>query len=96
MARYRGKTIGSPRKRNKLNEQFSLRLIAMLESPAYRALGPSGRKVLDRLEIELAHHGGNDNGKLPCPYDDFVAYGIARECVAPGIREAEALAPFSY
>jgi hypothetical protein len=47
--------------------------------------------VLDRIEIELAHHGGNDNGKLPVTYDDFRQYGIDRDAIAPAIRENEAL-----
>jgi hypothetical protein len=36
---------------------FSWRLIEMQESPAYRALSLSARKVLDRLEIEFERHG---------------------------------------
>jgi hypothetical protein len=31
--------------------------------------------VISRIEIELAHHGGNDNGQLPVTTDDFVEYG---------------------
>lgn len=80
-----------PRRKNRISGQFAVRLIEMLESPAYRALSISGHKVLCRLEIELAHHGGNDNGKLPVTFQDFVDYGIARECIAPAIREVEAL-----
>jgi len=63
----------------------------MLESPAFRALRLSARRVLDRLEIELAHHGGKDNGRLPVTYDDFVKYGMDRHAVAPAIREVVAL-----
>jgi hypothetical protein len=47
--------------------------------------------VISCIEIELAHHGGNDNGRLPVTTDDFVRYGMHRTSVAPGIREAEAL-----
>ena len=43
--------------------QFAGRLIEMLEAPAYRVLSLSARRVLDRVEIELGHHGGNDNGQ---------------------------------
>jgi len=46
---------------------------------------------LDRVEIELADHGGADNGKLPVTYDDFERYGIHRHAVGPAIREAVAL-----
>jgi hypothetical protein len=63
----------------------------MLESPAYRTLSLSARRVLDRIEIELAHHGGKDNGRLPVTFDDFLAYGIHRHAIGPAIREAVAL-----
>jgi len=78
-------------KRNKIVGQFSARLVEMLESPAFRVLSPSGHRILARLEIELGHHGGQDNGKLPVTFDDFVDYGIHRHSVAPAIRECEAL-----
>jgi hypothetical protein len=54
-------------------------------------LSLSAHRVLDRIEIELSHHGGQDNGRLPVTFADFVAYGIDRHAVAPAIREAEAL-----
>ena len=64
----------------------------MLESPAYRVLSRSALMVISRIEIELAHHGGNDNGRLPVTTDQFVKYGgLHRSAVAPAIREAEAL-----
>ena len=79
------------KRRNRINGQFAARLIEMLESPAYRALSASGHKVISRIEIELGHHGGNDNGRLPVTTNDFVEYGMHRTSVAPAIREAEAL-----
>lgn len=79
------------RRRNRIGEQFAARVITMLEAPAYRVLSLSGRRVLDRIEIELAHHGGRDNGKLPVTFDDFQKYGIDRHAIAPGMREVEAL-----
>src|SRR5262245_48825222 len=63
----------------------------MLESPAYRALSLSAHRAMARIEIELARHGGNDNGRLPVTKLDFVDYGISARLVAPAIREAEAL-----
>jgi hypothetical protein len=66
-------------------------LIEMLESPAFRALSLAAHRVLLRVEIELAHHGGQDNGRLPVTFDDFERYGIHRHSIAPGIREAVAL-----
>jgi hypothetical protein len=80
-----------PKRRNKISGQFTARPIEMLESPAYRVLSRSAHMVIARLEIELAHHGGNDNGKLPVTTDDFIEYGMHRGSVAPAIREAEAL-----
>jgi hypothetical protein len=85
------KTTTRPYLRNRIAGQFAPRLIDMLETPAYRVLSLSGRRVLDRIEIELAHHGGHDNGCLPVTYDDFERYGIDRHAIAPALREVEAL-----
>lgn len=79
------------RRRNRINAQFAARTIEMLESPAYRVLSLSAHRVISRIEIELASHGGNDNGRLPVTKQDFIAYGIHNAAVAPAIREAEAL-----
>lgn len=79
------------RRKNSIGGQFAARLIEMLESPAYRALSLSGHRILARIEIEMAHHGGGDNGRLPVTFDDFEAYGIHRHAIAPAIRECEVL-----
>jgi hypothetical protein len=79
------------RRRNKISGQWSARPIEMLESPAYRTLSASAHLVISRIEIELAHHGGNDNGRLPVTVEQFVEYGMHRSSVAPAIREADAL-----
>jgi hypothetical protein len=79
------------KRRNQIDGQYSARLIEMLESPAWRTLTLSARKIIDRISIELAHHGGNDNGQLPVTFEDFQAYGIHHDSIAPAIREAEAL-----
>jgi hypothetical protein len=78
----RGKTIPG---------QFNARLIEMLESPAHRVLTLTAHRVLDRLAIELGHHGGCDNGRLPVTYDQFTEYGLHRHAIGPAIRELEAL-----
>jgi len=78
-------------RRTKIGEQFTPRLVRMLASSAYRELSLSARRVLDRIEIELAQHGGTDNGRLPVTFDDFHRYGIHRHAIAPAIREAAAL-----
>jgi hypothetical protein len=77
----------------KIDKQFNWRKVEMQESPAYRVLTLSARRVMDRLEIEFARHGLNpmENGRLPCTYDDFVEYGIESKSIAPAIRELVAL-----
>ena len=78
-------------RKTSIGGQFAPRRIDMISSPAFRVLSLSARRVLDRLEIEMASHGGTDNGRLPCTFDDFQKYGIDRHAIAPAIREAEAL-----
>jgi hypothetical protein len=75
----------------RLTEPFAPRPIRMLESPAWRALSLSARRVLDRIEIEFAAHGGTENGRLPVTYDDFEHYGCHRHAIATAIRELVAL-----
>lgn len=76
---------------NKIAGQWAGREIKMLESPAYRVLSLSAHRALARIEIELAHHGGKDNGELPVTYDDFQRYGIDRHSIRPALCELEAL-----
>jgi hypothetical protein len=88
------RTAGRPgerRRHAKIQGQFAPRRIEMLESPTYRVLSLSARRLIDRIEIELANHGGRDNGRLPVPFSHFVRYGIERHQIAPAIREAEEL-----
>jgi hypothetical protein len=80
-----------PRRRNRINEQFSARVIPMLESPAFRVLSRGAHQFLARLELELAHHGGNDSAKLPLTYQDLIDYGMTRPQIPPAMREAIAL-----
>ena len=78
-------------RKNKIAGQFSARTIAMMESPAFHVLTLSAHRALARLEIEHAHHGGSDNGKLPVTKEHFMEYGIHDHAVAPALRELEAL-----
>jgi DNA-binding transcriptional MocR family regulator len=78
-------------RKNKIAGAFAPRRIEMLESPAYQVLSLSAHRALARLEIELAHHGGNDNGKLPVTKERFMEYGIHDHAIAPALRELEAL-----
>jgi len=79
------------RPKNRIAGQFSARTVEMLESPAYRVLSLHAHRILARLEIEHAHHGGSDNGRLPCTYDHFEEYGVRRKAIKPALRELEAL-----
>jgi hypothetical protein len=84
-------THAGRRRRTQIDGQFAARLIEMLRSPAWCVLSLSARRILDRVEIELADHGGVDNGKLPVTFNDFVRYGIHRHSIGPAIRECVAL-----
>lgn len=77
---------------SKIGGPFAPRLIEMLRSPAMRALSLTGRRILDRLEIELGAHGGRDNGRLPVTFADLRKFGIGnRDDIARGLREVCAL-----
>jgi DNA-binding transcriptional MocR family regulator len=62
-----------------------------MESPAYRVLSLAAHRAMSRIEIELRHHAGKDNGKLPVTFSDFVDYGIHHASVTPALRELEAV-----
>lgn len=83
--------MGKVSRRTSIVGQWAAHRIDMLRSPAWRALSLSARRLLDRLEIEHADHGGKENGRLPVTYEDLVRYGIERHAIAPAIREAVAL-----
>lgn len=78
-------------RRTKIGGQFAPRTIEMIRSPAMRVLSLSARRVLERLEVEMADHGGTENGRLPVTYADLVEWGIDRHAIAPAIRELVAL-----
>ena len=82
-----GKTV----RRNQIASQFAWLSIEAMESPAYRALSLSGHRVLARVQIEHAHHGGKENGKLPVTFRDFAKYGVCTDAIGPAIREVTAL-----
>src|SRR5262245_43817026 len=71
--------------------QWGWRTIEMMKSPAFVVLSRTARQILDRLEIEIANHGGTGNGALIVTYDDFEAYGIHRHQIFHGLCELEAL-----
>jgi hypothetical protein len=83
--------MSSKHRKSSLNGQWAAHTIDMLESPAYRALSLSALRILARLEIELAHHGGKDNGRLPVTYEDFERYGIDRHSISQALSLLVAL-----
>jgi hypothetical protein len=83
--------MNGPRPKNRIAGQFAARTIEMMESPAFQVLSLGGHRALARIEIELAHHGGCDNSRLPVTFDQFVEYGIHRHAIAPALRELCAL-----
>jgi hypothetical protein len=63
----------------------------MLESSAYRVLSLAAHRVLSRLEVELMHHGGNENGRLTVTFRQFEDYGVRKHSIAAALREVIAL-----
>jgi hypothetical protein len=47
--------------------------------------------VLSRLEVELMHHGGNENGRLTVTFRQFEDYGVPKHSIAAALRELVAL-----
>jgi hypothetical protein len=79
------------KRRNAISGQFVARLTEMQQSPAFRILSLSALRALARLEIELAHHAGTNNGKLAVTFKDFEKYGIRRHSIGPALDELDAL-----
>ena len=75
----------------KIVGQFIPTPVEMLASPAHRVLSLSARRVLARVEVEHAGHGGFENGSLPVTFNNFEAFGIDRHSIAPAIAECVAL-----
>jgi hypothetical protein len=83
--------MSSKHRKSSITGQWAALTIDMLESPAYRALSLSALRILARLQIELANHGGKDNGRLPVTYEDFEQYGIDRHSIGPALSLLVAL-----
>lgn len=63
--------------------------LSLTSSPAWRSRPINCARLLDFLEIEHMHHGGNENGSLVAPYCQLVSHGLTRRLIADAIREAE-------
>jgi hypothetical protein len=91
MSKWRRGGIAGRKRRTKIDGQWVAYTREMIESPAFQALSLQARKILHRLEIEHCSHGGAENGRLPCTYDDFERYGCWRKGISRAIVEASAL-----
>ena len=60
----------------------------MLESDAWRTMPINTRRFVERLMLEQMAHAGKENGKLPCTYNDCIAWGIPRELVGRSQKDA--------
>jgi hypothetical protein len=65
--------------------------IEVRSSPAWRALPDDGRRLLDRIELELMKYRGAYNGQLKLTDADFIEWGIRDGSVARAKRYAIAL-----
>jgi hypothetical protein len=91
--RGRSPEISIKRERNAVpkGEPFIWMTLEMLESPAWRALPPAAKQVIDRVGVEHLQHAGKENGKLPVTYNDFENYGLRRMSIRFGVLAAQAL-----
>ena len=61
---------------------------SMLASDAWRALSPRAVKLLSCLEYASMSTKGNQNGRLPISYAEFIAWGVGqRAAVSAAIKE---------
>lgn len=63
----------------------------LLASPSWTVLSRQGHRLVTALMIEHAEHGGEENGRLKCPYDTLTARGMRRADIKNSIHEAKAL-----
>lgn len=75
------------------DEPFVRIKYSMKESPAWKALTLSARRVLDRIEIEFGKNKGQPeaNGEIIVTHANFAVYGVGRNEIGPAIRELVAL-----
>lgn len=86
-----GRSTGTLRSKrhSSIEGQYVAHRLAMIEHPAFGALSHVARRILDRIEIEHCHQGGNENGNLIVTYSNFEAFGIRRKSIAAGLAELE-------
>jgi hypothetical protein len=90
-SKWKNRPDGKTVRRNSVSAFYTSRPVEFIDSPAFRVLSRAAHQVLARIEIELRHHAGNNNGKLIVTTIQFVEYGIERRAIPPALRELEAL-----
>lgn len=70
---------------------YVMRSLAMMTSPAWRALSRNDKGVLEALEIEHMKHGGTRNGRLVQTYDQLAKFVSKRQGINQSLMRLEAL-----
>ena len=86
-----GQYLGPPK-----GEPFAWQPLSLLESPAWRAMSPNTRKLVDRLMIEHMHHAGSENGNLIVTHQQFIEYGLTAGAIREAVEEANFLGLIRY
>jgi hypothetical protein len=68
---------------------FMTHAMELYQSEAFRSLSNAERKILARIEIEHMKHGGKDNGRLTCTYEDFIAYGVRDRSIPAALQHLQ-------
>lgn len=77
---------------NKTKGEAFIKLpLALLTSPAWKALGINARRFVESLMIEHMRHGGRRNSFLLAPRRQLVEIGIGEHFISGAIEEAEGL-----
>jgi hypothetical protein len=63
-------------KRRRIAGSWVPHTLALLSSPAWRALSGEALLLLSRIEIAQMKTGGHKNGELVVTYEQFEAYGV--------------------
>ena len=71
-------------------EQFCWMPLEMMEHEAFRALSLNSLRLLNRLLVEHAQQGGQENGRLVVTHESLRDYGLTGSCVREAIDECVA------
>ena len=63
----------------------------LINSLAWLYMSINCQKLIHRWIVEHSNHGGHENGRLVCTYNNFEDYGLTRNKIRPAIEEAHSL-----